>query len=119
MSDEGDDDKSGFSDAFKRAGVKFGIGRYLYRDGVPGWVEGGAKAKPKTAQPSTKTDPPGQRLAQWAARNPDAQEFLTRLGDDLGLPRNMNDWNQDQCEKASTEWHKLKQAQRAQAVSAN
>ena len=35
MTDSGDDDKSGFSDAFKRAAVKFGIGRYLYRDGVP------------------------------------------------------------------------------------
>src|SRR5262245_23206781 len=35
MTDSGDDDKSGFSAAFKRAAVKFGIGRYLYRDGVP------------------------------------------------------------------------------------
>jgi len=35
MSDQGDDDKSGFSDAFKRAAVKFGVGRYLYNDGVP------------------------------------------------------------------------------------
>ncbi len=35
MADQGDDDKSGFSDAFKRAAVKFGVGRYLYRDGVP------------------------------------------------------------------------------------
>jgi len=34
MSDAGDDDKSGFSDAFKRAAVKFGVGRYLYQDGV-------------------------------------------------------------------------------------
>lgn len=32
--DEGDDDKGAFSDAFKRAAVKFGIGRHLYRDGV-------------------------------------------------------------------------------------
>jgi hypothetical protein len=39
MADSGDDDKSGFSDAFKRAAVKFGIGRYLYRDGVPGFVQ--------------------------------------------------------------------------------
>ncbi|WP_165224957.1 Rad52/Rad22 family DNA repair protein [Aquisphaera insulae] len=38
MSDHGDDDKSGFSDAFKRAAVKFGIGRYLYRDGIPRFV---------------------------------------------------------------------------------
>jgi hypothetical protein len=35
MADQGDDDKSGFSDAFKRAAAKFGVGRYLYRDGVP------------------------------------------------------------------------------------
>jgi hypothetical protein len=38
MSDQGDDDKSGYSDAFKRACVKFGVGRYLYRDGVPLFV---------------------------------------------------------------------------------
>jgi hypothetical protein len=35
MSDHGDDDKSGFSDALKRAAVKFGISRYLYGDGDP------------------------------------------------------------------------------------
>src|SRR5262249_15482911 len=39
MPDQGDDDKSGFSDAFKRAAVKFGVGRYLYRDGVPTFVK--------------------------------------------------------------------------------
>ncbi|WP_422923099.1 Rad52/Rad22 family DNA repair protein [Singulisphaera sp. PoT] len=46
MADSGDDDKSGFSDAFKRAAVKFGVGRYLYNDGVPefGPVE---EAKPQ------------------------------------------------------------------------
>jgi len=38
MPDSGDDDKSGFSDSFKRAAVKFGVGRYLYRDGVPAFV---------------------------------------------------------------------------------
>jgi hypothetical protein len=34
LADPGDDDKSGFADAFKRTAVKFGVGRYLYRDGV-------------------------------------------------------------------------------------
>ncbi|CAN5891935.1 hypothetical protein BH23PLA1_BH23PLA1_20260 [soil metagenome] len=38
MSDQGDDDKSGYSDAFKRAAVKLGVARYLYRDGVPEFV---------------------------------------------------------------------------------
>lgn len=39
MADGGDDDKSGFSDSFKRASVMFGIARYLYRDGVPEFVQ--------------------------------------------------------------------------------
>jgi hypothetical protein len=38
MADQGDDDKSGYSDSFKRAAVKFGVARYLYRDGVPTFV---------------------------------------------------------------------------------
>jgi hypothetical protein len=38
MADSGDDDKSGYSDAYKRAAVKFGVARYLYRDGVPDFV---------------------------------------------------------------------------------
>jgi hypothetical protein len=46
MSDQGDDDKSGFSDAFKRACVKFGVGRYLYRDGVPEFVPGSIETMP-------------------------------------------------------------------------
>jgi hypothetical protein len=39
MADSGDDDKSGYSDAFKRTAVKFGVARYLYRDGVPTFVQ--------------------------------------------------------------------------------
>lgn len=35
MSNDGDDDKSGYSDSFKRAAVKFTIGRYLNNGGVP------------------------------------------------------------------------------------
>ena len=38
MADSGDDDKSGYSDAFKRAAVKFGVARYRYRDGAPTFV---------------------------------------------------------------------------------
>lgn len=42
MADLGDNYKSGFSDAFKLAAVKFGIGRYLYEDGVVDFAaEGG------------------------------------------------------------------------------
>lgn len=38
MPDEGDGEKGGFSDAFKRAAAKFLVGRYLYNDGLPPWV---------------------------------------------------------------------------------
>ena len=38
MQDAGDDDKSGVSDALKRAAVEWGIARYLYRDGVPDYA---------------------------------------------------------------------------------
>lgn len=51
MADSGDDDKSGFSDAFKRAAVKVGVARYLYRDGVPSFV--GDAQEPPAAKPST------------------------------------------------------------------
>jgi hypothetical protein len=54
MSDQGDDDKSGFSDAFKRAAVKFGVGRELYKDGVASFV-GGA---PPVAHRASAPPPP-------------------------------------------------------------
>ncbi len=38
LDDESDTEKSGFSEAFKRCAVKFGVGRYLYRDGMPPYV---------------------------------------------------------------------------------
>lgn len=38
MADSGDDEKSGYSDSFKRAAVKLGVSRYLYRDGVPPFI---------------------------------------------------------------------------------
>jgi hypothetical protein len=56
MADSGDDDKSGYSDAFKRAAVKFGVSRYLYRDGVPTFVQerggfAGDAAEPEAHEP--------------------------------------------------------------------
>lgn len=50
MSDTGDDDKSGYSDAFKRAAAKFGVARYLYRDGVPSF-EPAREAGPEAIDP--------------------------------------------------------------------
>src|SRR2546421_9121236 len=70
MADSGDDDKSGYSDSFKRAAVKFGVARYLYRDGVPTYAQDGSPAvdhgeppapAPAAAEPApaAKTGGPG------------------------------------------------------------
>src|SRR5262249_46331307 len=55
MADSGDDDKSGYSDAFKRAAVKFGVARYLYRDGVPSFVQERVSV-PAPAEPAAETE---------------------------------------------------------------
>jgi len=60
MPDSGDDDKSGYSDAFKRAAVKFGVARYLYRDGVPSFVQErtpGAESMTAQADPAPAPAP--------------------------------------------------------------
>jgi hypothetical protein len=49
--DEGDRRKAAFSDALKRAAVKFGIGRYLYRV-KPQWCEYDSQKKRWIKQPS-------------------------------------------------------------------
>lgn len=59
MADSGDDDKSGYSDAFKRAAVKFGVARYLYRDGVPSFsapVPAPAPARPAKPKATTRDE---------------------------------------------------------------
>lgn len=55
----GEDGKSAYSDAFKRAGVKCGIGRYLYSLDKQ-WVAYDAKTKQLSAQP---------QLPAWAIPN--------------------------------------------------
>lgn len=72
MADEGDDDKSGYSDAFKRAAVKFGVGRHLYGDGVPFY----ATDRRETVDPSTR------ELDQYIVESLEAAEVaLTQDGE--------------------------------------
>jgi hypothetical protein len=65
MADSGDDDKSGYSDAFKRAAVKFGVGRYLYGDGVPEFVREHVQDidahMPPVSAPEPAYTPPARR----------------------------------------------------------
>jgi hypothetical protein len=83
MTDQGDDDKSGYSDAFKRAAVKFGIGRYLYRDGVPHFFDGEVPSEPQ----HTATNQEAKWGHQRAERPPVEQSQLPHDGNGGGQPR--------------------------------
>lgn len=75
MADSGDDDKSGFSDAFKRAAVKFGVSRYLYRDGVPEYAGGSQtsqQARHATQPPRTSQQPANREPAPTDAPSDDS-----------------------------------------------
>jgi hypothetical protein len=54
--DEGDRRKAAFSDALKRAAVKFGIGRYLYRQ-KPQWVDYDPQKRSFTRKPTLQGQP--------------------------------------------------------------
>ncbi len=76
MADQGDDDKSGYSDAFKRAAVKFGVSRYLYRDGVPAFVREnapGPEMEPQAHNPAEARQDGRSAFRDGAGANPPAQ----------------------------------------------
>jgi hypothetical protein len=64
--DEGDRRKAAFSDALKRAAVKFGIGRYLYRQEAQ-WVDYDTQKKKFAKQPKLPVFAPAKRLAEHAS----------------------------------------------------
>jgi hypothetical protein len=70
MKDAGDDEKSAFSDSFKRAAVKFGIGRLLYGDGSPTFTREPAPAAtpaPPPPTPKGPVDPDNRTLWELAS----------------------------------------------------
>lgn len=97
MPDDGDNEKAGVSDAFKRAAAKFGVGRYLYRDGVPNFVkatlgigdlgefEPRARGGGGGYQSQRRDDPPPQNGGSRTASNGGGQQGGN--GGDGNLPR--------------------------------
>jgi len=92
MPDQGDDDKSGYSDAFKRAAVKFGVGRYLYRDGVPTFVKERepALAQAPVAEPDPAPVPAPEPAPPARSSNGNGQGSVPRSG------RALFAWTKDQ-----------------------
>jgi len=93
--DDGDKRKAAVSDALKRAAVKFGVGRYLYR--LPAqWVDFDPKKKqfvktptlPAFAQPAKPKEKPARPAAQAVlhsrpASGPELKERLQNFDDKL------------------------------------
>jgi hypothetical protein len=93
--DEGDRRKAAFSDALKRAAVKFGIGRYLYR--LPAqWCDYDPQKKQFLRTPAlpTNTSPSRSSRSSRAAERPSTKPAQTahRLPvDGAELQRRLND----------------------------
>ncbi len=129
MADQGDDDKSGFSDSFKRAAAKFGVARYLYRDGVPQFVrerEGnldvpapaasapapavmasaaGNGNGPGSARTWDNAPRSGKALFAWAKEQEQRHQvgilkYLNNWGKLQEYPGRMIDWDSEQVSRA-------------------
>jgi hypothetical protein len=113
MADQGDGEKSGYSDAFKRAAAKFGVGRYLKGDGAPSY-EGEVR---KPARDSNMT---GKQLLD-RIRKRDQQDGLNRekqlqmWADGLGWDRDLAKWNNSRVGQA-VEMLKVWKQQQEQAA---
>lgn len=116
MSDPGDDGKSGFSDAFKRAAVKFGCGRYLYRDGVAELgadpaetpAEGPAPAEPVRPAADGPAPRNGRGLFAWLKDQEQKHEvvllrYMNNWGKLHEFPARIVDWDAEQVAQAYTE----------------
>ncbi len=133
MPDSGDDDKSGVSDAFKRAASKFGVARYLYRDGVPAFVRerepaaatapvasngqsnghaapepAPAAERPRQSAPRDSAPKTGRALFAWTKEQEQRHEvgllkYLNSWAKLQDFPGRMVDWDAEQVALAYTE----------------
>lgn len=94
--DEGDRRKAAFSDALKRAAVKFGVGRYLYR--LPSqWVDYDPHKRQFVRPPSLPPSATGFRLsAAGPSRTPTAESRKpgTLPADGAELQKRLYDYDQ-------------------------
>lgn len=108
MHDTSDTDKTGESDALKRAAVKFGVGRYLYKDGVPSFARG--RQSDHVPQPTHRQQEPPQESRSEPPRSSGGSERIPTHG------RALFAWVKDQEQKQNVallkylnDWSKLQE----------
>lgn len=123
MHDASDTDKTGESDALKRAAVKFGVGRYLYRDGVPEFAAGQAPPPPaRDASPPPRRESngngggpaprSGRALFAWCKKQEEEHgsglvDAVQRWGKGQGYPFKLIDWDEQQSAAGHAEARRL------------
>jgi hypothetical protein len=119
MSDQGDDDMSGYSNALKRAAVKFGIGRDLYAAGPshkPAQRSNSYQDRapaPQQRQQASNGDAPkqygvpknGRAFFAWFKKQEGewGDGYLKQLGKwskERGFPFRTDEWNEEQVAEA-------------------
>ena len=129
MPEADNDEKSGYSDAFKRAAVKLGVARYLYKDGTPDYGDEAPQASQAPAQsrpaPAPQRDHPpqtqpqpggsygnlprnGRALFAWTKEMESKHEVsllqhINEWAKRQGLPGRMVDFDEDQVKLAAAE----------------
>lgn len=111
MSDAGDDDKSAYSDALKRAAVKFGCSRYLYRDGTPnyGRPEPARTAEKGPGSPQDRSEKPGRDPERSNGQGrtvspPDPLPEMAPRGGQQGPRKSWAEFIRDRMDRARMEW---------------
>lgn len=127
MADHDDDEKSAYSSAFKRAAVKWGVGRYLYRDGVPDYGPASSEPEPAGLEPvgtsealhsaepgangkadEQASDPPPKSGRHLFAKLKDMEQQhsvslikgVSSEGRKAGFPDRMTEWTPEQVAEA-------------------
>lgn len=120
MAAEDDNEKSAYSDSFKRAAVQWSISRYLYREGVPSYAaasapaDNGADQPARAGSPAPPADDPadvprsGRALYAWVRKveerdNVALVKYLNGWGKLREYPDRMVDWDEVQVAEGHNE----------------
>lgn len=102
MSEEDNNEKSGYSDAFKRTAVELGVGRHLYQDGVPNFgvalppVPASASSPAPQQRQDARHDAPTAPVGKRQAEHNERRNFD---GKPPGSGRGMFAWCKEQEQK--------------------
>lgn len=116
MADEGDDAKSGFSDASKRAAAKFGIGRELYGDGNAVADLDRQPPPPANLSPGDAPHPSTGKVSQCSGQDRPAPSFGKPVDAVIAPQRDFDQWLRRSSEYAGQQQREQQERARVEAT---